>query len=374
MKKTFLDFVCTTNKLWLCLILLFIISCNNRPKKPSLKDNYKITKEAFTFESFDKNKRCSCISFVTDSIGYVAFNDYKIQNHTIAQTYDRGQTWTILYQAEGLCTFLKTFNGRTYYVSENEININDGYKESEIGVVGRQKNEILLSRLNGKVLDFHIVNDSTMSYALKVYDSSLSSDSTFVFYSKDCGNTWKQPMKGMRIYQILGYDSTYIYFNAYIDKTWYWHSYDIDSEKVRRINQTYFPHATSMDDGVLMNNSSFYECVDGDVKYLSTFEWTKRTLFHSYGSYTSYFLAKDRNISIAFASQFPGKEGQTKCIFYSGNSCNDWEILNYGDGIFSDRGTAAKIPDKDGLSVIYLERPNTFHIINIQSNNSAPSY
>ena len=97
-------------------------------------------------------------------------------------------------------------------------------------------------------------------------------------------------------------------------------------------------------------------------------------MFHSYGSYTSYFLAKDRNISIAFASQFPGKEGQTKCIFYSGNSCNDWEILNYGDGIFSDRGTAAKIPDKDGLSVIYLERPNTFHIINIQSNNSAPSY
>ena len=367
MKKIFLNFICRMYKFGLCLILLFLISCNNPSNKPSFKDKYKVTKEAFIPKGFHKDKRCSNISFVTDSIGYVAFNDYKTQKHIISKTSDRGRTWTTLYQAEGLCTSLKTFNGRTYYICEQDKNINDGYKESEIGIVGRQQNEILLSKLNGKVTDLHIVNDSTISYVLKSYAPGLSSDSTAVYFSKDYGNTWKQLMKDIKVRKILGYDSTYVYFNACIAKTWFWYSCDLASEKIKQIDQTYFPHATSMDDGVLMNNTSFYECIDGNVKYLSTFEWTKRTLFHSFGGYTSDFLAKERNMAISFASQFPGKEGQTQCIFYSVNNCYNWEILDCGDGIFADRDLVTKIPDKDGLSVIYLDFPYTLRIITLRS-------
>lgn len=81
----------------------------------------------------------------------------------------------------------------------------------------------------------------------------------------------------------------------------------------------------------------------------------------------SLFLYKQGCLHAVAVTQY-NEEGETQCIFYSANNCHDWETINCGDGIFS-RDVAAKIPDKDGVSIIYLESSNTLRIINIRTKD-----
>jgi len=369
MKKTFLDLVFLQNSILkgiICTLLALFTGCARKTNKDD--NRYEIIRESFVPKGLP-SKGDHLFAFVSDSVGYAATNNYGTKTYVISKTTDSGKIWKRMYRVSGQCRILKTYKDKVYYASEQE---KTSYSESEIGFIGTYKNNTILSKMQGVVYCMSMLNDSTISYAVdfhthaRIQDTGDISDSIFISY--DRGKHWRKLNENFRILPVLGYDSSYVCFKAKIDNKFQWVVSDLQSEDtdIYDYGNTF---NVQVDDGILANYTKFYTYRDGKLKQISRFVWTEERLFFSYGSCNTEFLAKNGEIVIAFALQFPGKEGEERCIFYSTDEGINWKPIVIGKEAFwswSGQIPASKIPGKEGLTVIYQNNKDSLQRITIR--------
>ena len=308
-------------------------------------------------------------AFTSDSIGYAATNDLRSDKYIISRTTDRGRTWEQQYSARGKCLVLKSYEDKVYYSSEYCEEGSD--VKSEIGFIDNGRNKNILSNIKGRVYSINVFNDSTVIYA---HDVSFQKEyrgvdeiSDSIYLSTDAGKTWKSLYADLKKVKVHGYDSSGVYMTGYFEdpSKWFLVVSDVNTGS-RRIYDTGYVYKAFVDDGLLMKNAQFYKCND-NVKRISDYFWNGYGLM-KYGQYNPRYFAKSGEIAFAYASQFPGKEHRTECIFYSTDSGHNWEALSIGDGLIRDgliQSSVAKMPVEAGLSVIYQDYSDSLRIINI---------
>ena len=369
MKKTFLDLVFLQNSILkgiICTLLALLTGCARNTNEDD--NGYEIVRESFVPKGLPSDGS-HLFAFVNDSVGYAASNNYGTKTYIVSKTADGGKNWERMYRDSGRCRILKTYKDKVYYASEQE---KTSYSESEIGFIGTDKNNTILSKMQGVVYCMTMLNDSTISYAVdfhthaKIQDTGDISDSIFISY--DRGKHWRKLNENFRILPVLGYDSSYVCFKAKIDNKFQWVVSNLQSEDtyIYDYGNTF---NVQVDDGILANYTKFYTYRDGKLKQISRFVWTEERLFFSYGSCNTEFLAKNGEIVIAFALQFPGKEGEERCIFYSTDEGINWKPIVIGKEAFwswSGQIPASKIPGKEGLTVIYQNNKDSLQRITIR--------
>lgn len=247
------------------------------------------------------------------------------------------------------------------------------YSRDEIGLIGTDRNTVLRSDIAGPVSHMTIFNDSTISYSIDFHEITkfqhIENISDSIYISNDFGNHWKKINDNIKILSVMGYDSSYVFYTGRVNEKNQWfisdfHSGDTDIYDYRN---TFNAQA---DDGMLANYTNFYKYRDGQLKQISRFVWTKEKWFFSYGSCNTQFLAKNGELVIAFANQFPGKEGEEYCIFYSTDEGMTWSPIAIGRNLFLARFNqipASKIPGEEGLTVIYQKgNSDSLHKITIR--------
>ena len=329
-----------------------------------------ISEEHFIPQGLSGN--CNYFCFYSDSTGFAAsrLTSETAEDNTLvvlSRTFDRGRTWKEFGKINGNRVSIKISGNKLFLLTKEFIKTGEQKSMSKILSTGLTvfSPQLLALESDSEIRAFNVFNDSTYTYICEEENGMGILKKT-----DDYGKNWvKENLPGIvQCYPCAtaSQDKLFITMAKYEGTR-----HGIYIKNILNSNEIFIDtnarNIHAADSLIAVSPGMRFWKYDGQK-----FTGVSRYRWNFTGQYNPSFFSYSNGIFICAASDFYGKKGKHKCLFFSSNGGRNWQTLVLNDDImlnnfFLSENIMTSIPEKYGASVLYqCHSNNELHIINIR--------